>query len=357
MIEPPARTLVEVARPVASLVHGPRRPARVLGVYARAAYLRVGDRIVALTTADAERLPFGLRLPFASRPDRPLLGLEPRSQVTVGGGQLTVETAAVALVARAGALWDPRPSAGSLVWCATILRARLDALSHLLAEQAPPESLAALVCGTPTDAPRAVAGTIDLSGTGRAAGDEPPPYLIAGLSVCENRCGEPATLDWRERARRHLALLMRALRQDDLGGVEAAARALVGLGPGLTPSADDVLGGMLAAGYFLGREFEPERRRWRAAGLLIRRAARGQTTPVSEALLACAATGAVGESAGTLLQALVAPDASRLAGALARTLALGHTSGADVALGILLGARLHLQARAATPPTTEEGAW
>ncbi|HEY7067798.1 MAG TPA: DUF2877 domain-containing protein [Chloroflexota bacterium] len=322
MIEPPSRTLAEIARPVASLVNGPRRPARVLGVYSPAAYLRVGARIVALTTVDAERLPFGLRLPFPSRPGGPLLGLEPPSRVTVGRGELTVETAATSLVACAGAVWDPRPLASGLVWSAAGLRARLDALQRLLAEHAPPESLAALVGRAPTAAPAA-----------------------------------PAAVDWRHRARRQLARLTRALRRDDLPGVEAAARPLVGLGPGLTPSADDVLGGMLAAGRFLGRDLEAERRRWRAAGLCIRRAARGQTTPVSEALLACAATGAVGESAGTLLRALVAPDASRLAGALARTLALGHTSGADVALGILLGARLHLQARAASAHTTEEDAW
>ena len=45
----------------------------------------------------------------------------------------------------------------------------------------------------------------------------------------------------------------RAVRQDDAAGTDAAARTLIGLGPGLTPAADDVLGGLLAAGRFLAR--------------------------------------------------------------------------------------------------------
>jgi hypothetical protein len=69
---------------------------------------------------------------------------------------------------------------------------------------------------------------------------------------------------------------------------------------------------------------------------------RGRTTAVSEALLGCASVGAVSAAVGDLLLALAAPTPAPVEQALARTLALGHTSGADAALGVLLGARLEL---------------
>src|SRR5437763_15817550 len=81
-----ALTAVAVAWPVAAVLRGPTRPARVVGLYPGAAYLAVGAGLVALTALDAERLPFGIEVPLASRRDRALLGLTVGAPATVGGG-------------------------------------------------------------------------------------------------------------------------------------------------------------------------------------------------------------------------------------------------------------------------------
>jgi hypothetical protein len=154
-----------------------------------------------------------------------------------------------------------------------------------------------------------------------------------------------------------LAAFERAVRGGDPAGVERAARGLVGLGPGLTPAADDVLGGLLAAGRFVARLGGGDVARWRWAGRIVRRMARGRTTALSEALLAYASVGMVGESVGALLRALGAASVAPLERALGRTLALGHTSGADAALGVLLGTRLELGLSCPRAGGGGEGAW
>jgi hypothetical protein len=196
-------------------------------------------------------------------------------------------------------------------------------------------------------------------GLARPAGAACDGDAVAAVAV-------PGGADYRVAVWAGLAVFGRAVCDGDASGVERAARGLVGLGPGLTPAGDDVLGGLLAAGRFVARLCgDDEARvggeegarlasgdvahlagegvaRWRRVGRIVRRTARGRTTAVSEALLAYASIGMVGESVGALLRALGAPSAAPLGRALGRTLALGHTSGADIALGVLLGARLEL---------------
>jgi len=118
----------------------------------------------------------------------------------------------------------------------------------------------------------------------------------------------------------HLPALAAAL---GTPGADAAADRLVGLGPGLTPAGDDVLAGTLAALHLFG-------------GPPLRVRAAGRTTTLSAALLACAARGEVLAQAATLLRALAGDGAPALA-ALTLT-RVGHTSGRDLAAGLLLGA-------------------
>ena len=116
---------------------------------------------------------------------------------------------------------------------------------------------------------------------------------------------------------------------DDPAG---AARALVGLGAGLTPAGDDVLGGLLLALRHLGRPWAADRL-WAAVASEVPLA----TTALSAALLAAAADGdAIGPAVGVLTSlaghAPVGP-------ALDALLAVGASSGSDLAHGLLAGAR------------------
>jgi hypothetical protein len=123
-----------------------------------------------------------------------------------------------------------------------------------------------------------------------------------------------------------LAALARATRGRDAEAALTAARALIGLGPGLTPAGDDCLVGWLA-GLWAGGERDRALVASTGRGLLA--AARERTGPLSCAFLAAAVAGAFAEP----VRAFVArPDESRLAALLA----LGATSGADLLAGYSL---------------------
>ncbi|WP_240506237.1 DUF2877 domain-containing protein [Thermoactinospora rubra] len=120
-------------------------------------------------------------------------------------------------------------------------------------------------------------------------------------------------------------------------GALSAAEQLVGLGPGLTPSGDDVLAGLLVTLRHLGRGAGAERALWLADWLAatVTYDARTRTTPISATLLHCAAQGAACPEVLGVLRGLA--GRTPLAPALARLRRLGHTSGADLAQGVAIG--------------------
>ncbi|MEV5889428.1 DUF2877 domain-containing protein [Nonomuraea fuscirosea] len=123
-----------------------------------------------------------------------------------------------------------------------------------------------------------------------------------------------------------------------LGAVTAAER-LVGLGPGLTPSGDDVLAGLLVTLRHLGRAARAERPQWLAGWLAatVTFDARTRTTPLSATLLHCAARGEASPEVIAVLRGIAGRQA--LEPALRRLHRLGHTSGADLAQGVAIGVR------------------
>lgn len=121
-----------------------------------------------------------------------------------------------------------------------------------------------------------------------------------------------------------------------LGAVTAAER-LVGLGPGLTPSGDDVLAGLMVTLRHLGAA-TGSARAVDLAGWLGATAtfdARTRTTPISATLLHCAARGEACPEVLAVLRALAGRQP--LEPALRRLCELGHSSGADLAQGIAIG--------------------
>jgi hypothetical protein len=128
------------------------------------------------------------------------------------------------------------------------------------------------------------------------------------------------------------AAFVDAWRTRDLGAVAGHARALVGLGPGLTPSGDDMLAGMVAAYLVLGGDEAFAG----AAAAEVTAVVPGRTTAISATLLRLAATGQVSREAADVLRAMGA--GGPLEPAVGALLGVGHTSGADMAAGLLAGA-------------------
>jgi hypothetical protein len=145
-------------------------------------------------------------------------------------------------------------------------------------------------------------------------GQLPDPSLL-GANVLQSL----ATVGQRSALLRppYLARWEQAARQVDLAKVTAL---LGGLGPGLTPSGDDALAGMFLAARLRQPEDEEE---------LVALAAQVDTHEIARAFLVWAARGQSIQPVHRLL----AGDAA----AGADLLALGHTSGADLALGLRFG--------------------
>lgn len=109
-----------------------------------------------------------------------------------------------------------------------------------------------------------------------------------------------------------------------------AVGGLVGLGPGLTPSGDDLLCGAMLALHAIAR-------RDLAAHISSAVAASGPaaTTPLGRAFLAAAAAGHAGETLHDAIAALVS-GAGDWPGLVSRAGAIGHTSGWDALAGAVL---------------------
>lgn len=136
-----------------------------------------------------------------------------------------------------------------------------------------------------------------------------------------------------------VADLTAAVRSDPQGAATArAVEALVGLGMGLTPGGDDVIAGLLTGWHATGR---PELAR--RLGQTVLSGITGRTTDLSADLLRLAAKGDAGLEVLAALRALHDPAGTlpgdRMRPALHRLLSVGHTSGADLATGLLLGLR------------------
>jgi hypothetical protein len=109
--------------------------------------------------------------------------------------------------------------------------------------------------------------------------------------------------------------------------IGAAVDGLVGLGQGLTPGGDDVIAGALCGLHASGRS-ELVKTIGGRVGVI-----RDRTTMLSADLLRLAAEGF---ACLELLAFLKAPEA-KVEGCINRLLSIGHTSGADLAAGLVIG--------------------
>ncbi|MEL6964600.1 MAG: DUF2877 domain-containing protein, partial [Pseudomonadota bacterium] len=120
-------------------------------------------------------------------------------------------------------------------------------------------------------------------------------------------------------------------------GIDEIA-GLIGLGPGLTPSGDDLLVGIMIACHHLKGTTAVER-----LGAVVR-IATDRTNLISQAHLDAAALGYAAAPLHDLLGAILRNDGLDIAAALDATAKIGHSSGFDALAGIVLTLRTYLDA-------------
>ena len=187
--------------------------------------------------------------------------------------------------------WLPPPPP---IWSKTSLERGLDALANLTEARLPTEGLGRFLL--------ACHNTFPATAESRAA--------VPSIEVLENWLHESFA-----------ALIPRSPDNESVA-------ALLGLGPGLTPSGDDFLGGMLIALHVCGEIIVQKQ-------LYIPIAALLETTgPVSRAHLQAAAIGEGSEALHRVFYALLKADVVKLASEVDAIDRIGHTSGWDALAGI-----------------------
>jgi hypothetical protein len=173
-----------------------------------------------------------------------------------------------------------------------------------------------------------------------------PPGLSLGWHTLR-RCGRAGGLSLITGAGDMLDRLRWGLANHDHGLVLASSQQLIGLGPGLTPSGDDVLVGCLKGLWLRGGS---DHHAYTASAVLrhaLLPTLHERTTPVGAAFIQHALHGQFAEVVDRAAAALLTPtDPQAVTCAMGQLLAQGETSGIDTALGLLLCLEALLNSRA-----------
>jgi len=261
---------------------------RVHSVFERSAYLCIRDRLICLGPPTLGNGPLNLLCePWPCEGARRL-----HTNGLVRVEQRLLQVGHALTVSLAGAeVWSPKPTAA---WDPRRLGLGLVALAGALPKALPEEGLAPL-----------------LHASGESLDDE-PPVAAAARAAAED--------------------LGRLVARSVAGGacrVDAEPiTALIGLGPGLTPSGDDFLGGALVALSLLGQN-ALRVSLWRALHPLVAT----QCNEISGAHLAAAAAGLGSGALHELLDAVIAGQVEPIPGLVKAVASIGHTSGLDALAG------------------------
>ncbi len=270
----------------------------VIAVHTRSVYLTGDDgEIYAVVEEPLGNGP--LNLVIRASGAQAFAGLSVGAAAASSGARLLLGDSLDVGLERA-ALWDPKAYL-ALGADPDGLRRALADLCRLAAAQAPDESLARLLPHLHEE---------DLPAPLKAVGHFPRSHaLISGL--------------------------VESLARRNRRSLKVVTSSLAGLGPGLTPSGDDFLAGVLLA-LALVREQRADAELTEIAGLLVETAA-PRTHEISAAYLRAAHNGEASERWHPLLAAISAGDTQKLHDAAAGVLEFGETSGADMLAGFIAG--------------------
>lgn len=266
-------TIRSVSIPAARALQGHAERVRPLGHFDRVINVVIDDAIIAIATASVGNGPF--HVVVDTLPPRLPTGCSlwhEGAAIRIGPWSLQMEPDTV--------VWNPRPA-----WCDIDLRSDLfDRLRKWV-----------------------------------------------GATMLRRRDGPPSVALTTSKLITAVDTVEEALKSGSADLLSRASGALAGLGPGLTPSGDDILAGVLIAMWAAGSA----RKAVVAEALLSGATAR--TTQLSLAFLKAAASGYVDERWHRLLASLSGSPADDLDAAVDRILDFGASSGLDMLYGFVRG--------------------
>jgi hypothetical protein len=309
----PARVLQALSHSTSlePLVRGSQARGSVHSVFPRAANLQVGQRLLTLHARATPCAPNGIILPVSAN-ERPLADLHTGLTVLIQRGTLAFPARGIGLSLHQSQPWNPRPTIPPASCPAERLERNLGQLTQFLLDKAP----------SPSPSPSQGLAQLAL------LADAPDRDAPASASPLVQKAW-PATRS-----------LLQALAQQQSESAAAAAQALIGLGPGLTPSGDDLLISLIASTLLLSEALGMDSGEYQRFGSKVLAHAQHRTTLLSVNWIEYAARGQVSETLGRLLQALALGDRPSLLEASANEVfSSGATSGGDLLAGVILGSR------------------
>lgn len=294
---------IDYSRPIQSLFLQEPRIGTVHSVFNKATNIAFDETLLSLLSDELPRMPNSVRL-HSIVTDELLPNLQPGMEVWVGNDTLVIPTCNFSFHLSDIPIWEPRPDVTIYQWNRETVAQHSRLLSRFLAKKQHQMGLAPLV------------GSLLLEKT-------PQETPLSRMAMSK------------------LRLLVQASWQRNIAGIEEATLGLAGLGPGLTPSGDDVLGGFAAIMALLSLQLSADSISRKHISSTIAEVAKPHTTKLSAVLLEFAARGEVSEQFGTLLLSLNRPaeESEIVLKAADRVLAFGANSGGDILLGMLLGLR------------------
>jgi hypothetical protein len=279
-----------ISRSIAGELRIPGGEGTIEGVHRSALNVRWNGGLLTVAHESLGGLPNGILVDPPIALDQ--IGIAMGMRAECDGAALRVPGASMVVFLSAAASWSPAmPVVRGLAEAARIERA--ERALQLAADQAPRVGLGPLLVGIVDH--RASAGAL-----GRATAGS----LAAVVEAIDNGSAERAV---------------------------AAAVPLIGLGPGATPSGDDLLVGFAAG---LATREHPLARSF-ASG--VAREAIGRTTSVAECYLVHAGRLEFSERVHAAALAVLTGPEAELRAALTAALAWGASSGADLMVGLLVG--------------------
>lgn len=191
------------------------------------------------------------------------------------------------------------------------------------------ESFMVVVAATPVWEQSRATGTPKSTRIARLSAMLGTPQSLSGTSDFERTVAQ--------RVETGISALRFAVLAQDSDSTRGAASSLVGLGLGLTPTGDDVLTGAAFVASHLRGPLDLVHR------AVIDVVETGATNDISTTAMRCALRGRAVQPIEDLYAWLCGADTHTLNRLVTDVLAIGHTSGADLALGLLTAVRLHVE--------------
>lgn len=134
--------------------------------------------------------------------------------------------------------------------------------------------------------------------------------------------------------------LILSINQEDPEQITEAGREAAGIGPGLTPSSDDMLTGLMISFIYAGHYYNWEKGRAQDINSAILKGAKGRTTQLSYEMMSFAVRGEVTKNIHQLMKCIYTNSNEEIFKSILDVMNYGETSGSDLLAGIYIGSKV-----------------